>query len=250
MVELPAGAFVMTLRHERRECGCYPSGATDAAMWGWFYKDLVEHVLEVSLAPYSIRASAVTNAEFLAFVHDAGYRPRDAERFLKHVARGADGSLPRTLPAQEGLLPVTFVSLDDARSYAAWHGQRLPTEAEWQWAAEGAGRALTYPWGNEAPRVTAAARLRSARDLSAATPQGVLGLSGNAWELTESEHTDGHTRFVMLRGGVFLPPGTSEWFVARGARPNDSHAKYILLSDGLDRSETISFRTVSATLHA
>ena len=79
-----------------------------------------------------------------------------------------------------------------------------------------------------------------------ATPQGVTGLSGNAWELTDSEHTDGHTRFVMLRGGVFLPPGESEWLVARGVRPNDSHAKYILLSDGLDRSEAISFRTVSS----
>lgn len=245
MVEMPAGVFVMRLRHERRECGCYPFGATDALMWGWFYKDMVEHVFEVSLAPYAIRASAVTNAEFLAFVHDAGYRPRDAERFLQHVARGPDGSLPLTLPPHEGLLPVTFVSLDDARSYAAWHGQRLPTEAEWQWAAEGAGRALTYPWGNEPPRMTAPARLTPAREPSAATPQGVLGLSGNAWELTESEHSDGHTRFAMLRGGVFLPPGTSEWLVARGARPNDSHVKYILLSDGLDRSETISFRTVS-----
>jgi hypothetical protein len=72
-----------------------------------------------------------------------------------------------------------------------------------------------------------------------------MGLSGNAWELTESEHTDGHTRFVMLRGGVYLPSGESEWLPARGARPNDAHAKYILLSDGLDRSETVSFRTVA-----
>jgi hypothetical protein len=49
----------------------------------------------------------------------------------------------------------------------------------------------------------------------------------------------------MLRGGVFLRPGESEWLVARGAHPNDHHAKYILMSDGLDRSETISFRTVA-----
>jgi len=50
--------------------------------------------------------------------------------------------------------------------------------------------------------------------------------------------------FVMLRGGIFLPPGESEWLVPRGPRPNDFHAKYILLSDGVDRSGTISFRTV------
>ena len=88
-------------------------------------------------------------------------------------------------------------------------------------------------------------RVRPAFDVATATPQGVMGLSGNTWELTESEYTDGHTRFVILRGGIFLPPGDSEWLVARGARPNDSHAKYILLCDELDRSATISFRTVA-----
>jgi hypothetical protein len=86
--------------------------------------------------------------------------------------------------------------------------------------------------------------IRPASDAVSATPQGVMGLCGNTWELTESEHTDGHTRFVMLRGGIFLAHGESEWLPARGARPNDSHAKYLLLSDGLDRSETISFRTL------
>jgi hypothetical protein len=118
----------------------------------------------------------------------------------------------------------------------------LPTEAEWQWIAEGAGRGNPYPWGHE-PR-SVAGHLGAAFEPSTATPQGVMGLSGNAWELTESEHTDGHTRFVMLRGGCFLPPGESEWLVARGARPNEHHAKYLLLGDGLDRSEAISFRTV------
>ena len=137
---------------------------------------------------------------------------------------------------------MTFVSLADARAYAAWHGQRLPTEAEWQWAAEGAGFNNRFPWGNE-ERIFRS-EIRSAFDLATATAQGVMGLCGNTWELTESEYTDGHTRFVMLRGGVFLPPGDSEWLVMRGARPNDYHAKYVLLGDGLDRSETISFRTV------
>ena len=190
-----------------------------------------------------MRACAVTNAEFVAFVHASGYRPADAYRFLAHIARTMDGSLPATVAGPQGGLPVTHVSLDDARAFAAFHGQALPTEAEWQWAAEGAGLGRRFPWGDE--ERTFARVLRPAVDPTTATTQGVLGLSGNAWELTDSEHTDGHTRFVMLRGGVFLPPGASEWLVARGARRNDWHAKYILLSDGLDRSEAISFRTVS-----
>jgi formylglycine-generating enzyme required for sulfatase activity len=242
MIELSGGAFDMAIRHDRRECGCYPLGATDDAMWGWFHKDIVTHALRVVLRRFAIRATAVTNADFLDFVHAAGYRPADAQHFLKHIARAKDGSLPAELPPEQTTLPATFVSLADARAYAAWHGQRLATEAEWQWAAEGAGRGNRYPWGNDERAFPG--HIRPALDRATATPQGVMGLSGNTWELTESEHTDGHTRFVMLRGGVFLPPGESEWLVARGARPNDSHAKYLLLSDGLDRSETITFRTV------
>lgn len=241
MIELPAGAFRMTIRHARRECGCYPDGASDEAMWGWFYKDVITHDVATVLRPFAIRSTVVTNADFLAFVHAAGYRPHDPQAFLQHVPRTRDGSLPTRLPDEQGSLPVTFVSLADARAYAAWHGERLPSEAEWQWAAEGAGAGHRYPWGNE--ERTFPGHARPAFDPATATPQGVMGLCGNTWELTESEHTDGHTRFVMLRGGVFLPPGESEWLPARGPRPNDSHAKYLLLSDGLDRSEAISFRT-------
>jgi iron(II)-dependent oxidoreductase len=242
MILLPGGVFDLRIRHERRECGCYPDGATDVAMWGWFYKDFVTHELRVDVKPFAIRATAVDNADFLEFVHASGYRPPDPTRFLAHIVRANDGSLPAKLAPEQAALPVTFVSLADARAYAAWHGERLPTEAEWQWTAEGAGKEHSYPWGDD--ERTFAPELRPALDAATATPQGVAGLSGNAWELTDSEHTDGHTRFVMLRGGVYLPPGQSEWLVARGPRPNDSHAKYILLSDGLDRSESISFRTV------
>jgi formylglycine-generating enzyme required for sulfatase activity len=242
MVLIPGGAFRMRVRHERRECGCYPDGADDGVVWGWFYKDEIAHEMHVTLAPFAIRATAVTNAEYVAFVHASGYRPADQARFLAHLARESDGTLTRALSADAGASPVTFVSLDDARAFASFYGERLPTEAEWQWAAEGAGRSRRFPWGDEERSFPNA--LRAAHDASSATPEGVMGLCGNAWELTESERTDGHTRFVMLRGGSYLPPRQSEWLVERGARPNDSHAKYILLADGLDRSEAISFRTV------
>ncbi|MGH7294537.1 MAG: SUMF1/EgtB/PvdO family nonheme iron enzyme, partial [Polyangiaceae bacterium] len=127
MLDLPGGVFDMRIRHERRECGCYPAGATDDATWGWHYGDTIAHELRVVVEPFAIRATAVTNAEYLAFVRASGYRPPDEERFLAHVVRAADGSLPATLPARQAALPVTHVSLDDARAFATFHGQALPT---------------------------------------------------------------------------------------------------------------------------
>lgn len=133
---------------------------------------------DIALAPFEIGATAVTNAEFAAFVDATGYRT-DAERFgwslvfhllvperiaMKRVRKkvaeapwwwmteGACWKWPfgRGSHIRELLdHPVTHVSWNDAMAFCAWAGLTLPTEAEWEVAARGGLSGARYPWGND-----------------------------------------------------------------------------------------------------
>ncbi len=111
--------------------------------------------------------------------------------------------------AASGVGPVTGVSLADARAYAAWAGARLPDEFEWQLAAEQPG------FGRAEPAV---------------------------WNWTESEHTDGITRFVMLKGGSDHVTTGSDWYTDGGRRDATFSLKFLLPGLGVERSSSIGFR--------
>lgn len=117
---------------------------------------------EVTVKPFSIDKSPVTVAQFKAFIESAGYKT-EAERFgdsgvfnmdLQNweLLKGAYWKKPLgpSGPEAEDNHPVTHVSWNDALAYARWIGKRLPTEAEWEYAARsGKNSGEKFSWGNE-----------------------------------------------------------------------------------------------------
>lgn len=159
-------------------------------------------VHERDVEPFELDAHPVTNADFVRFVEDTGYvtvaeRPLDPEDYPQvdpsalipgalvftptrgpvdlrdwrqwwrwepgaHWRRplGANSSIEDRLEH-----PVVHIAYEDASSYASWAGKRLPTEAEWEWAARGGATGGRYAWGDEP---------QSAGDLRANTWQGAF----------------------------------------------------------------------------
>ena len=169
--------------------------------------------------------------------------PKNAYNFLKDWKDGA-------YPTGWDHKPVTWVSIEDARAYAAWAGKRLPHEWQWQYAAQGTDGRL-YPWGNRAhaaaiPKPENGHELRGPTDVDAypggASPFGVMDLVGNVWQWTD-EYVDEHTRAAVLRGGSYYRPSGSNWYFPQNTKL-DQHQKYLLMAPCKDRAGTLGFRCV------
>lgn len=198
---------------------------TDAAEG--FAEDGEGPARRVRMGDFAIAPTAVTNAQFRAFVRATSYIteaeqagssfvfylqvPPELRRTIRQVSRELPWWLPVEgacwqRPAGPGSSvlerldhPVVHVSWNDAAAYCAWAGVRLPTEAEWEYAARGGLSQARYPWGDELepdgerrcniwqghfPAQPAPGWLPGTVPADSFAPNGygLYNMAGNAWE--------------------------------------------------------------------
>ena len=240
MVRIPAASFLFRVQ------GVEIEGSNDVGVdvqYPWEPTPRRFHEHRVAVDAFYMDRYPVTNAQYKKFLDATHYRPQDSLNFLRDWVNG-------TYPAGWANKPVTWVSQDDARAYAAWAGKRLPHEWEWQYAAQGADGRL-YPWGDNwqqaaVPAPQTGRTVTGPDDVDAhpagASPFGVMDLVGNVWQWTD-EYVDDHTRAAILRGGSYYQPQGSKWYFPQAYR-NDQHGKLLLMAPGYDRSGSLGFRCV------
>ncbi len=203
---------------------------------------------DVVLDSFQIDEHAVTNRQFAEFVAATKYVTTaeqrgwsmtfDPERREWKKTRGADWRRPAgpdtSIDAKENY-PVVHVSWYDAKAYADWAKLRLPTEAEWEFAARGGLRDADYPWGNEEtpggkymanysqldqqPGADGFATLAPGESFPA-NQFGLFDMTGNVWQWCddffaedyyaasprENPHGPKHGESRVIRGGSWTCP--------------------------------------------
>jgi gamma-glutamyl hercynylcysteine S-oxide synthase len=182
----------------------------------------------------------VTNALYYDFLMSSGYRTKDTTNYLRHWSDGV-------FKPGQGNYPVIYVSYEDAVAYADWAGKRLPTEHEWQLAAQGTdGR--VWPWGEEfhGTRCNNAFDRPTPVDAfnKGASPYGVNDMVGNVWQMTSDIWFNGNNYYMTIRGGSYYKPESSWWYIQGGPQPLNMTQMLLMVSPGFDRSATVGFRCV------
>ncbi|MEJ1970439.1 MAG: formylglycine-generating enzyme family protein [Rhizomicrobium sp.] len=192
MVGIPAGRFVMG------------SAASEA---GHFDNEGPQHT--VSVRAFAMAKYDVTSEQFLQFLQDTGYKPALCNSILDFGWKGKDSGFARPpVEVEPPQWPAVCLTWKDAQAYVDWLNAkvraarpganmrggpyRLPTEAEWEYAARG-GTATARWWGDDLGTNNANcngcgspydARVLADVTAFAANPFGLYGVLGNAWQWT------------------------------------------------------------------
>jgi iron(II)-dependent oxidoreductase len=241
MVHIPGGDFSFVVTGVEIE-GTNDDGVDVQYPWEDSPRRFHKHFMHIDA--FDIDKYPVTNKEYKAFIDATHYHPKDDLNFLKDWRGGS-------YPTGWANKPVTWVSLEDARAYAAWAGKRLPHEWEWQYSLQGSDHGK-YPWGDlwradAVPVPDQGRTMRGPDDVNAhpagASPTGVMDMVGNVWQWTD-EYVDDHTRSAILRGGSYYRPQGSKWYFPQ-AYQSEQHGKLLLMAPSIDRAGTVGFRCLT-----
>jgi len=107
-------------------------------------------VHSVTVPTFEMSKTEVTFKQYLACVSAGGCTPAHVDDGTCRVWDGSqmvEGTLPSSFQGDDQ--PVVCVDWDQAQAFSSWVGARLPSEAEWEYAARSGGRDWKYPWGDE-----------------------------------------------------------------------------------------------------
>jgi formylglycine-generating enzyme required for sulfatase activity len=246
MVFIPSGKFVFKQTHGDNFIP-YPT-YTDSTV--------------ISMNSYWMDQSPVTNQQFLDFINASNYTPTDKVNYLKHWINNK--------PAISDLnKPVVNISYEDAAAYASFYNKYLPTEIEWQYAAQ-TSDLNEWPWKQEQPvtreyeEITNTLSVIKLKGIDAThanlgngildtvgaypkgiNPNGLLDLVGSVWQLTKDKYISGSYEYIIMKGGSYFKPSGSWWYVQAGPREL-TYAQYLLrVSQGFERNSTVGFRCMA-----
>ncbi len=246
MVKVPAGKFVFT-----KDDGDVFIPYPDALQKG-----------EIYMPEYFMDKYPVTNKEYKEFLSETNYIPSDSENYLKHWQNG-------TYKQEDADKPVIFVSYEDAGAYAKWAGKRIPTELEWQYAAQ-TSEGWIWPWSKENNVVTKnwfSTQTLNAKQYSGfdstlcnpgngiyeevgkypngANPLGIEDLVGSVWQITNDIYENGTYSFIIVKGGSYFKAESSWWYVPGGPQKLNKRQMILRVSQGFERNATTGFRCVA-----
>jgi len=200
----------------------------------------------VEVKSFKMDKTEVTNAEYFAFVTDTSYRPVPADWVNDKPIKGTDR------------MPVRFVNIDDVNAFISWRSKRdgttyrLPTEAEWEYAARNGAKDNLYPWGDTFQSKCAVTDKENTTEpepvgsMSCPNDWGVVDLIGNVYEWTGSKASlypgsKGSIRETkeqrnMIRGGAALTKSNGEFGITSTFRADVEISK---------RDKELGFRLVS-----
>ncbi len=223
MVSIPGGTFKMG-RDEGRE------------------NERPENSVDVKA--FRMDKTEVTNAEYFAFINETSYRPVPAHWVNNKPIGGTER------------MPVRFVNQDDIKEFIAWRSKRdsasyrLPTEAEWEYAARNGAKDNLYPWGDTFDPKCAVTDKENTEpepvgSMACADDWGVVDLIGNVYEWTG-------TKANLYPGspGIMKEPKEPRFMIRGGGAFSKSNGEFGITStfradvEATKRDKELGFRLV------